>query len=382
METLSLYDERTHCRVCGGRLTGVLDLGRQASWTIAEPLPLEMMVCEICELLQLRQTVARDALFRQYGYRSGINNTMMRHLSDLAQKVCHEFKLTEHSVVVDIGANDGFFLRQFDAHACMPNRVGFEPARNLAPLPGVHWITDYFSAEAFRALNLRSASVVTSLAMFYDADDPIFFAREVAQILDDDGVWIIEVQDADVMLSLGGFDTICHEHLCYYTEATLALVLDRAGLGIAYLERVPINGGSMRVYATKRPGFVGRRNQDCAGFAERARRAMDSLRRQVAAHRAVWGYGASTKGNVILQACGFMVKDIVAIADKNPEKWGQRTPGSHIPICSEAEMRAAKPDALLILPWSFAPEFRGREKALLESGTKLIVPFEKTYTAV
>jgi glycosyltransferase involved in cell wall biosynthesis len=368
------------CRGCGeDKLETVLDLGEQAiAGYFPEPgekvllAPLELVRCTACDLGQLRHSVDRRALFAgAYGYRSGINETMRGHLKGIAK----EFKVKSGDLVVDIGCNDGTFLENFPVRS----RVGYDPSE-ICPSK---YHRDFFSQEHFEKHHPgKKAKVVTSLAMFYDLEDPLEFAKQVHGILADDGIWVIEVQDFAETAKKSAFDTICHEHLTYWDATRLEEVLVRSGFVSVKVDYNSINGGSMRVHAMK---VVVRESGPkpyplmpiiWKQFAADAHWARASLKKTLEElnGKQIWGYGASTKGNVLLQFCGITNKEIVAIADRNPEKWGKVTPGSNIPIVSETLMRQAKPDYLLALPWAFMEEFRKREP-----WARWIVPFPEAH---
>ena len=366
------------CRGCGSdQLETVLDLGEQAiAGYFPEPgekvlrAPLELVRCTACDLGQLRHSVDRGALFAgAYGYRSGINETMRAHLKGIARG----FKVKSGELVVDIGCNDGTFLENFPVRS----RVGYEPSE-ICP---ARYHREFFSQEHFEKHHPgKKAKVVTSLAMFYDMEDPLEFAKQVHSILADDGTWVIELQDFTETAKQSAFDTICHEHVTYWDLTRLEAVLCRTGFLIAPgTERNEINGGSLQVHAIKRTAQIKPWPLvpiNWAKFSEDAHWARASLKKMLEELKGkqIWGYGASTKGNVMLQFCGITNKDIVAIADRNPEKWGKVTPGTNIPIVSETLMRQAKPDYLLALPWSFMEEFRKREP-----WARWIVPFPEAH---
>lgn len=410
--------EITRCRICGNSaLESVMDLGSQALASLfddgqprnqlSEPVPLHVVRCdtsaaqEACGFVQLKHTVPPDVMFQDYGYRSGINTTMRQHLQSLARETEGILPLRAGEIVVDIGANDGTTLLAFESPGIV--RVGFEPSdvRPADPGHGIEYLPTFFEADAFRAaLPGKRARLITSIAMFYDVDDPLRFCREIAEVLDEDGLWLIELGYWGAVLGNNGFDSICHEHLGYYTLATLQWLCRKAGFDLYDVSFNDSNGGSLRVLLS-RSGSARRpppRNLDrieealqrerdrgvldavrLARFREAAltirrdlRRTLDQAARE---GRAVYGYGASTKGNVLLQYCGIGPRDLVAIADRNPAKWGRRTLGTRIPICSEEEMRAAEPDLLLVLPWHFVEEFLVREQGIRSAGTRFIVPF-------
>jgi hypothetical protein len=412
---------RKTCRACGSAaLEPVVSLGEQelaSNFVISDDfpptvraLPLDLVRCSpdvdenACGLVQLRHTVPGDLMYSSYGYRSGINQTMTQHLAGIAHGLEDRLQLQADDLVVDIGANDGTTLLSYRKPGL--KLIGFEPSniRPIDPTPQIHFIRDYFSAAGLKAVvGDRKARVVTSIAMFYDLEDPDRFVADVAAILAKDGLWVIEMSYLPSMLANNSFDTICHEHLEYYAIDPIERMLHRHDLRIADLELNDANGGSLRVtacradsrfrehtletrsriYKLKKQEFELKLDTDepYRAFAENSesiRRDLPSLlSRLISSGKKIYGYGASTKGNVILQYCGLSPAYLTAIADRNPAKWGGKTVGSGIPIISEDEMRAAKPDYLLVLPWHFLGEFKAREKEFLARGGRFIVPIPK-----
>ncbi len=405
------------CRICGnGALEPVIDLGRQAIAGLFDdgrpenrldtPIPLEVVRClarpghEACGFVQLAHTVPPSILYRDYGYRSGINTTMRRHLQGLVREIESRVPLGAGDLIVDIGANDGTALLAYRQEGLV--KVAFEPSdvRPDAEDHGICYLPEVFSQRAFEErFRGQRAKVVTSLAMFYDVDAPRTFCREVGGILADDGVWVLEMSYLGAMLAHTAFDAICHEHLGYYSLQTLHHLMEGAGFAFHDLTFNEANGGSLRCTLVKRDAgrTVPRANQEridralederrlgydtpalYAQFRAAVVRVREELRSLLAdlqrQGRRIYGYGASTKGNVLLQYCGLGPDDLVAIADRNAAKVGRTTPGSRIPICSEEEMRRARPDYLLVLPWHFLEEFLEREATLRRAGTRFIVP--------
>jgi NDP-4-keto-2,6-dideoxyhexose 3-C-methyltransferase len=407
---------RITCRSCGSQsLVPVLSLGEQfVSTFIDEPAdgarvpkaPLELVLCDPssggCSLLQLRHTVPADLMFKQYWYRSGINRSMTLALQDIAASAEHLIPLSEGDIVVDIGCNDGTLLRSYKTTGL--KLIGFEPATNLVPLAEMGTtkvINDYFKVGSYRKhFPATKAKVITSIAMFYDLEEPNSFVRDVAACLDEDGVWIIQMSYLSSMLAQNAFDNLCHEHLEYYSMMSLGHLLDRHELEIFDVELNDVNGGSFRVYvrhrgsrsidnpprSEERLAKVKKLEADMrldgtrvyAEFGTRVRVLCDKLHSFVKGEREkgkrIYVYGASTKGNTLLQFCGLDYTLIGAAAERNPDKYGKRTVGTLIPIISEEKARADKPDYFLVLPWHFVEEFKEREKAYLNAGGKFIVP--------
>ena len=387
-KSVPAYKQRTSCRVCGGhQLDRILSLGDQylvnfvrEKDTNLPHAPLDLMQCH-CGLLQLHHTVNPDTVFREYWYRSAVNQTMRDALADLVRD-----GLKHHSegTWVDIGANDGYLL------SLVPSafkKIAFEPAGNFAADIEEHAdiaVSDYFGAhDSLYVKGKGICSVISSAAMFYDLDEPNSFVADIAKALAPDGIWINQLNDAPTMIRMNAFDSVCHEHLCYYDVPTLSKLYLKHGLKILNVTFNDVNGGSIRVVASKRGdpsellGLGSVSPESAHDFAERARKwkqlmgwVMDSI--QISG-QSVWGYGASTKGAALLQYLG-RSQLIKAIADRNPLKHGTVMTGTWIPVTDEATMRRERPDIALVLPWAFQKEFVEREHLMRKVGTTMLFP--------
>jgi len=402
---------RGTCRVCGSnKLVPILSLGEQFITNFVEDPnkdylkgPLELVLCNVkdggCGLLQLKHTVERDILYRKYWYKSGISITMVNALADIMSSAERLVKLSPGDLVVDIGSNDGTLLRQFKTPGLMT--VGFEPS-NLWKL-GIEGtskiLNDYFNFEAFKKeFGDKKAKLMTSIAMFYDLEDPNTFVEDVKKCLDKDGVWIIQMNYLGLMLENNTFDNICHEHLEYYSLLSLSNLLDRHNMEAFDVELNDVNGGSFRIYIRHKGGkiksFPGaeeklRRlkayeekmglynNRAYDKFAKRIEKTkndlMKFLGREVKKGKKIFIYGASTRGLVVLQYTEIDNKLIKAAVDKNPDKWGKYIVGTSIPIISIEKYREEKPDYLFVLPYHFIEEIKDQEKDFLAKGGKMIV---------
>lgn len=403
------YSEIQSCRVKKSQqLVPVLNLGHQALTGVfpknpADEItvgPLELVWCPESGLLQLRHSYEPSEMYGDnYGYRSGLNQSMVNHLTDKVAYLERLVPLKDGDVIVDIGSNDATTLKAYQTKKL--RRIGIDPTgtKFASYYPDdITLVPDFFSGDAYRKVEKKPAKIVTSIAMFYDLESPITFAQHIESILADDGVWHFEQSYMPSMLRLNSYDTICHEHLEYYSLGVVKKILEESGMKIVDVGMNAINGGSFFVTAAKKDNQSIPVNhavidwlldqEDRMGlntprpfreFEERVFRHKDDLKRLInslnAAGKKVLGYGASTKGNVVLQFCGFTAKDIPAIAEVNPDKFGCYTPGSHIPIVSEEEARAMKPDYFLLLPWHFKDGILRREKEYLASGGKFIIPF-------
>lgn len=403
------YTEITRCRISGSpNLTSVLNLGHQVLTGVFpespdEPVtsgPLELVWCADSGLLQLRHSYTPSEIYgANYGYRSGLNQSMVSHLAQKTRQLERMAGLAPGDTVLDVGSNDGTLLRSYSVPGI--RRVGIDPTaakfREFYP-EGVDLVPDFFSAEVYRKATSAPAKIITSVAMFYDLEDPISFAREVASILARDGIWHFEQSYMPSMLRLNAYDTICHEHLEYYSLGAVMRILNAAELEPIDVIMNSINGGSFAVTACHRKtASYGRdsvvlnwllQQEERMGlhtprpyrdFEERVFRHRRDLRQLieslVADNRSVLGYGASTKGNVVLQFCSLGPEHVTAIAEVNPDKFGHVTPGTHIPIIPEEEARRMKPDYFLVLPWHFKEGILRREQEFLTGGGRMIFPF-------
>jgi hypothetical protein len=404
----------TKCRICKNinlvpivdlgdqSLTGVFPKSREESITCG---PLELVKCfdegntTHCGLVQLAHSYEMLELYGQnYGYRSGLNRSMVDHLNDIYKANFQYVSLNKSDLIIDIGSNDGTYLNFFDGDSYM--LVGVDPtAKKFKSYYKDHvkLITDFFDSKAVRKLvKEKQAKVVTSIAMFYDLEDPVEFARQVGDVLDNEGIWVLEQSYMPLMLQRNAYDTICHEHLEYYGLKQLEWVLGKAGLKIIDIEVNDINGGSIKLIVAKvtsdKKESVEKiskllENEDklelmtlkpFQKFNESVKKHRKDLKKLIGDIRnegkTILGFGASTKGNVILQYCGFTSDDISSIAEVNEDKYGSYTPKSHIPIIPEEEALRMNPDYFLVLPWHFKEGFIQRLSRYLGNGGHLIFP--------
>jgi hypothetical protein len=402
-----MYTEITKCRISGSKnLITVLSLGEQyltgvfpkkKEETITKG-PLDLVWCPDSGLLQMKQSYSLDEMYGEnYGYRSGLNASMVRHLQLKIRTLERLVELTDKDLVIDIGSNDATSLK---AYSGKHRKVGIDPTGKKFIeyyTDGIALIPDFFSAAAFRAsFPSEKAKIVTSIAMFYDLESPMDFVRDIEEVLADDGVWHFEQSYMPSMLRTNSYDTICHEHLEFYSFKVVKSILEECGLRVVDVQMNAINGGSFAVTACKKKASYRSntpiinwmiKQEDDMGldtpkpyreFEERVFRHRKNLTELietlVADGKKIIGYGASTKGNVLLQFCALNATQIPYIAEVNEEKFGSFTPGTLIPIISEKEAKAMKPDYFFVLPWHFKNSILEREKDFLADGGKFIFP--------
>jgi SAM-dependent methyltransferase len=405
---------RKTCRVCGSpALTNVINLGEQhLQGSFIKPgkeepplrkIPLSLVRCDplkdekACGLLQMEHTVPPEVLYSAYWYRSGTNQTMRSHLQGIAEEASSLIG-KDKALVLDIGCNDGTLLK------CYPEefiKFGVDPSDLAQEITGdITVIQDIFpSEELITLLKGEKFDIITSIAMFYDLENPVRFCQEIKKMLAVDGVWILEMSYMPSMLKMNSYDTICHEHLEYYSLAVLEYILKQAELKIVDAVVNDINGGSIRCYATHIDNFAFKNKEALQrinllrqeefdmeldtdkpykNFQDRINVHKEELncllKKMKKEGNTVHLYGASTKGNTILQWCGIDRRIIDVAAERNPDKYGAYTLGTDIPIVSEEESRAMNPDYYLVLPWHFKAEFIKREQESLNKGIGMIFP--------
>jgi C-methyltransferase C-terminal domain/Putative zinc binding domain/Methyltransferase domain len=377
-------------------LTGVFPETVDTSVTIG---PLELVWSPSSGLLQIGHIYPPEEMYGEnYGYRSGLNQSMVRHLATKITNLEKFVALKSGDTVLDIGSNDATSLKAYQTTGI--NRIGIDPTGSKFSqyyTDGIKLVPDFFTAENFDKVSQKRAKIITSIAMFYDLENPIAFARDIASSLAEDGIWHFEQSYMPAMLRLNSYDTICHEHVEYYSLSVVDKILKAAGLKLLDVTMNDINGASFAVTAAHESSPLAENRaviewlleqEERMGlstevpyraFAERVVKHREDLRRLLLGlkdeGKRVLGYGASTKGNVVLQYCGIGSDLVEAIAEVNPDKFGCFTPGTHIPIISEGDAQALRPDYYLVLPWHFRNSILQREQAYLAKGGKFIFPF-------
>lgn len=387
------YKQRSNCRNCEKPLKTILDLGLVAVSDFIDNeseeiyVPLHMVQCSECELVQLLHTVDNDKMYKQYWYNSSLNPSMVEALHDIVDSIQKRRQFKQGDIVLDIGCNDGTLL-SFMPDNCI--KVGVDPAenlRNIATTKSDIFINDYYSyIDGFKA------DVITSIAMFYDLENPNKFIKAIKKQLNENGIWVIQLTDLYSMIKAMAFDNICHEHLEYYSLKVLRQMFNKHGLSIFDIETNDVNGASVRLYVCHKgeyeinksvkaylkleSGYID--TEALKAFARNTKDVkvtlvslIDTLNKQ---NKKVFIIGASTKGNTLLQYMQFNKNDLPYALEVNPTKFGKKTAGSNIPIISQEEGLGMNPDYLLVLPWHFKPFFIKKLEKYLEQGGHLIFP--------
>lgn len=400
----------TECRLCSSNsLSTILSLGFLEFTGVFLSGPeergqggeLTLVLCESCTLVQLDRSFPPEKMYGEgYGYRSSLNRSMVNHLSGHAQYLQEKIGLSSSDVVCDIGSNDGTFLNCFQ-QVDVRNRIGIDPAAEHLShyyTPGTLFSSTFFSRESFENLTSAKASLVTSIAMFYDLENPVEFASDVASILKPGGFWFLEQSYMPWMVQTGAYDTICHEHIEYYSLTSIREILRRSGFELVDAFLTPANGGSVAVLARKnkaKQSELTRLDRDegllqlnsLDGFST-FKKAIDKHREELPAviqrartsGKRVAGLGASTKGSVILQWCGLDNQDIDVIGEVNPEKVGKIMAGTSIPIVEESEVFEEAYESLLVLPWHFRSTFVNLVDEMAQPRPDLIFPLPNIET--
>lgn len=371
---------------------------------------LDLHIEESTGAIRLIEDAPNETMWGKYWYRSGINATMIKELGNIVLEICSRIKYNRSDIWLDIACNDGTMMKQIPSDFI---KIGIDPSDDTFYNESSKYgtvIQDYFSFEAYKRAGVGDlkAKVITTIAMFYDLSDPTTFIDDINKILDDNGIWVLQLSYTPLMIKQLAFDNICHEHRYYYSLRTITNLLNRHNLKIVDCELNDVNGGSFRIYVQKNiaePSSFGtaplrdvcqfrinsileyeeKINIESPAVWKEFQNNIDELKEQtvsfikteVSKGKIIYGYGASTKGNTLLQYFNLDNSLIKAIVERSEYKFGLKTIGSNIPIISEEEMRQNPPDYLLILPWHFINEFINREKNFLLQGGKFIVPCPK-----
>jgi hypothetical protein len=399
--------EIKNCRICSSTdLTQVLTLGNQALTGVFPCSPtqnvssgsLDLVWCRNCGLLQMKQSYNLSEMYgMNYGYRSGLNSSMVDHLTTKIQMLEKLVDIQPDDMVLDIGSNDATSLK---AYTIPRHKLGIDPTGIKFKeyyTEDINLIADFFTAEKYNEMfSGFYPKIITSIAMFYDLEKPSDFVKDIAKVIADDGIWHLEQSYMPSMLRSNAYDTVCHEHLEFYSFKVIKDLIDACGMRVIDVQMNTINGGSFAVTACKDDAPY-KSNFPIINWMLRQEARMklntpypyrifedkvyqhrndlvDLLESLVNDGKTIFGYGASTKGNVLLQFCGIDTKLIKCIADVNKDKFGCYTPGTHIPIISEEEAKMMKPDYFLVFPWHFKHNILEREKEWIKTGGKFIFP--------
>lgn len=402
-----MYTEISKCRISGSsNLITILSLGEQYLTgvfpkKVDEEItkgPLDLVWCPESGLLQMKQSYSLEEMYGDnYGYRSGLNASMVAHLQQKIRTLERLVTLNDNDLVIDIGSNDATSLK---AYSGKHKKVGIDPTGlkfKQYYTDEIILIPDFFTFEKFKnVFKNEQAKIITSIAMFYDLESPLDFVKDIEKCLADDGIWHFEQSYMPSMLRTNSYDTICHEHLEFYSFRVVKNMLESCDLHVIDVQMNAINGGSFAVTACKKGAYYKpntpiinwllKQEDDMnldtikpyQEFEERVfkhrKNLTELVHALVADGKKVFGYGASTKGNVLLQFCGLTQKEIPYIAEVNPDKFGTHTPGTLIPIISEIEAKEMNPDYFLVLPWHFKDNILNREKDYTANGGKFIFP--------
>lgn len=397
---MNLITEHKKCRACKNHLLTVLDLGKLHPSNFIDQdklleednkVPMVLGQCQSCGLVQLKHTLDLDLMYRQYWYKSSLNPSMIEALSNVVNSLHKNISLNSGDIVVDIGCNDGTMLSFFPPHV---TKVGFDPAFNLKETAEKHtdyFINDYFTAQSYPLE--QKASIVTSIAMFYDLEEIHEFIKDVKEILADDGVWVIQFTDLLSMLKINAVDNLCAEHLEYYSLHNIKQLMQAHSLQIFDVEYNQVNGGSLRAYIGHLRKHKVTDNVDffleeemkyfntfwnpMMAFSHRVnniKNIVTSTIKELSNYSTIAAFGASTKGNTLLQVFGLDHTIIDHAAEVNEDKFGLKTAGTDIPIISQEESLSNPPDYYLVLPWHFIDDFIKRHQKYLNAGGRFIVP--------
>jgi SAM-dependent methyltransferase len=406
------------CRISGDSLVELFTLGKLFVSDFVEEQPntkdkfeLKLMFSPKSNLVQLEEGVDPNKMYGKYWYRSGTNDTMRKQLKNVVDSCLYVKRNNEKSLWLDIACNDGTLL------SYVPDtfeKLGIDPVEDSYVKESSKYadqiIQDFFSLDSYNKsiFKNRKCDIITCIAMFYDLENPISFLKDIEKILSDDGLFVIQMSYTPLMIKQLAFDNICHEHLMYYNLHSIKYLLENTGFKIVDCELNDVNGGSFRVYIQKQSAsensFATAPYRDVAKFRIESllqyeknlgvnsvdyylnffkeienlkNLTFNFIKTEKEKGKSIWVYGASTKGNTLLQYFGLDSTLIDGAAERSPYKFGLKTVGTNIPIFSEEEMRKANPDYLLILPWHFIDEFKKRESEYLNNGGKFIVPCPK-----
>ena len=362
--------------------------------------PITLIICKICELVQLGHNFDLNYLYGpDYGYRTGINKTMLNHVKKVVINLSKKTKVKKNDFVLDIASNDGSLLKYYNKKI---NTFGIDPIleKYKNQYKNINYkIPDFFSAKKIIKMTKKKFKIITALSVFYDSENPDKFIKDVKKLLANDGVFLLEFADLASIVKNKLFDTICHEHLEYYSSKVIFYLCSINDLRVFDIKENDINGGSKQYFICHQNSKYKSNHLKIKSILNSEKKLNLSkentykkffkiinnsknklnrfIKKAIKRKKIIHGYGASTKGNVLLQYYGINNKMIDYIAERNKNKYNLYTPGSRIKIISETLSRSYKPDYYLVLPWHFKKEILIREKEIRKKGTKLIFPLPK-----
>ena len=398
-----------NCRLCKSKkIRQLIDFGKIACSSTfplkkikyTQITPMVFCICEKCNLAQLLHNYSLNDLYNDnYGYRSGINQAMVKHLTDITNDIKNIIKLKKNDYILDIASNDGTLLKTYKSNKY--KYVGIDPTidrfKSLYPKNFKTKSTFFSKKKYFDLAKGNKAKAITSIAVFYDVAEPDKFISEIKDILHNEGIYVMEQSYLPMLVKNNAYDSICHEHLTYFTLKQIDYLCEKNNLRIIKTSMNNMNGGSIRV-------FIAHKNSDFKVEKKSIKQCKDleikyanikrlirfknqikllsinlnkTIKKIISEKKIIHACGASTKGNITLQYSKINKSQISYAADRNPTKWNRKMPGTNIPIISEKDSRQLKPDYYLVLPWHFRKEFIKREKSFLSNGGKLIFPLPK-----
>ena len=353
--------------------------------------PLKLLFCNKCTLIQLSHIAPQEIMYKRfYWYRSGVTKTMKEGLKNIYKDSLKYVNLEKNDVVLDIGANDGTLLNYYRKKYVT---IGCEPANNLKvslKRNCDHVLNDFWSKNRLEKIltekKLKKPKIITAIGMFYDLEEPNKFIKDAAESLDENGIFIAQLMCLKSMIEKNDLGNICHEHIEFYSLKSIKFLFEENGMEIFKIEKNDINGGSYRIYCRKfKNGSIKLPNEDVLklmkGFIKRVKKnknlIVKFINKKIKENKKIYLYGASTKGNTVLQYYGINNRMVPYAAERSSEKWGKYTIGTGIKIISERKARELKPDYFFVTPWGFIKEFVKREKKWLKNGGTFILPFPK-----
>ncbi len=396
------------CRSCGEKITDknfLFSIGKLAITGIflkkkTKPktkIPLDLYMCKACKLVQLKHSTNPNLMFKNYWYQSGINQTMTNHLNSVVDYIS-KFKKIKNPTVLDIGCNDGTLMEKFLKITKKKFIYGIDPAKKIFKKNGYKFINDFFTKENLQKKKIsKKFDIITSIAMFYDIEDPNKFVSDIQEGLSKRGIWFLELNYLGNLVKESSFDTIAHEHICYYSLNSLKSILDRNSMYINKIDFSDINGGSIRmIISRKKTSLVkikkilndeiklGLTNfKKLKSILSNLKNIRLKLRNFITQEnkkgKKIAILGASTRGNTILQFCNLNWRDFIGASDRNKDKQNLYMNGSLIKIFSEEYIRKQKFDYFFVLPYFYIKELVQREKEMLKNGIKFIVPVPKPF---